>query len=78
MLAEFGYRPTKCSKTYRVIVVWKDLEVYQGQGKLFDDVRCFFYITNDWDNPADDLVFEANDRCDQENLIHIRSTACMR
>jgi len=68
-VAEFRYRPTKCSKTYRVIVVWKDLEVYQGQGKLFDDVRCFFYITNDWDSPTDALVFEANDRCDQENLI---------
>ena len=32
-------------------------------------MRCFFYITNDWDSPADALVFEANDRCDQENLI---------
>ena len=46
-VAEFDYRPTKCRKTYRVVVVWKDLEVIQGQKKLFDYDRCFFYITND-------------------------------
>ena len=51
-VAEFTYRPTKCHKDYRVVVVWKDLEVYQGQSKLFDDDRCFFYITNDWDSSA--------------------------
>jgi len=44
-VAEFDYSPTKCQKTYRVVVVWKDLEVTQGQQKLFDDERCFFYIT---------------------------------
>ena len=46
-VAEFRYRPAKCQKAYRVVVVWKELEVYQGQKKLFDDARCFFYITND-------------------------------
>jgi hypothetical protein len=45
-VAEFRYRPTKCRKAYRVVVVWKDLEVHYGQQKLFDDSRCFFYITN--------------------------------
>jgi hypothetical protein len=68
-VAEFTYRPTKCCKDYRVVVVWKDLEVYQGQSKLFDDGRCLFYITNDWDSPAEQIVFGANDRCNQENLI---------
>jgi hypothetical protein len=68
-VAEFNYRPTKCRTPYRVVVVWKDLEVYRGQGKLFDDDRCFFYITNDWESSASDIVFSANDRCDQENLI---------
>ena len=68
-VAEFAYRPVKCRKDYRVIVVWKDLEVYQGQKKLFDDRRCFFYITNDWDSPPEQIVFEANHRCNQENLI---------
>lgn len=68
-VAEFPYRPTKCQTTYRVVVVWKDLEVYRGQGKLFDDTRCFFYITNDWKSSAADIVFSANNRCNQENLI---------
>jgi Transposase DDE domain group 1 len=68
-VAEFNYRPTKCAKEYRVVVVWKDLEVTRGQHKLFDDARCFFYITNDWDSSVEEIVFEANHRCDQENLI---------
>jgi hypothetical protein len=68
-VAEFTYRPTKCRKAYRVVVVWKDLEVSQGQQKLFDDERCFFYITNDWATPCEEIVFSANDRCNQENLI---------
>jgi hypothetical protein len=68
-VAEFNYRPAKCRKTYRVIVVRKDLEVYQGQEKLFDDSRCFFYITNAWGMPTEEVVFEANDRCNQENLL---------
>jgi hypothetical protein len=68
-VAEFAYRPTLCEKTYRVVVVWKDLEVHRGQRKLFDKTRCFFYITNDRQAPVEEIVFEANDRCDQENLI---------
>jgi hypothetical protein len=68
-VAEFRYRPTKCKKAYRVVVVWKELDVYRGQKKLFDDARCFFYITNDWEKPAEEIVFEANRRCNQENLL---------
>ena len=67
-VAEFTYQPGKCKKAYRVVVVRKDLEVYKGQGKLFDDTRCFFYITNIEDQPAEEIVFAANDRCNQENL----------
>jgi hypothetical protein len=68
-VAEFPYRPSKCRKTYRVVVVWKDLEVTKGQRKLFDDSKCFFYITNDRNKSAEQVVFDANGRCDQENLI---------
>ena len=68
-VAEFAYSPTLCRNNYRVVVVWKDLEIHQGQLKLFDDSRCFFYITNDRDAAAEEIVFGANDRCDQENLI---------
>jgi Transposase DDE domain group 1 len=68
-VAEFPYRPAKCRKEYRVVVVWKELEVHRGQKKLFDDARCFFYITNDWETPAEEIVFDANGRCNQENLL---------
>jgi len=68
-VAEFRYRPTRCSRAYRVVVVWKDLEVHAGQRKLFDDTRCFFYITNCWNGPAEDVVYNAHDRCNQENTV---------
>jgi hypothetical protein len=68
-VAEFEYRPTVCRKTYRMIVVKKSLEVSQGQSLLFHDYRYFFYLTNDWDLSPAEVVFEANDRCDQENLL---------
>jgi hypothetical protein len=67
-VAEFRYRPAKCKRAYRVVVVWKELDVYRGQKRLFDDARCFFYITNDWKKPVEEIVFDANRRCNQENL----------
>jgi hypothetical protein len=68
-VAEFSYRPALCHKNYRVVVLWKDLEVHQGQKKLFDDSVCFFYIANTWGMSTEDVVFGANDRCNQENLL---------
>jgi hypothetical protein len=68
-VAEFSYRPAKCRKSYRVAVVRKELEVYQGQQKLFDDSRCFFYIRNAWGLTEAGVVWEANQRCNQENLL---------
>jgi len=68
-IAEFRYRPTACKKTYRIIVLRKNLSVEKGECRLFDEIRYFFYITNDWLSPAEEIVFSANDRCDQENLI---------
>src|SRR5262249_51926051 len=68
-VAEFNYRPTACRTTYRMVVVRKNLSVARGEQVLFDDVRYFFYITNDWVSEAAEVVFCANDRCDQENLL---------
>jgi hypothetical protein len=68
-VAEFNYQPTACANTYRMIVVRKNITKEKGQTRLFDEVRYFFYITNEWVREADELVFEANDRCDQENLL---------
>jgi hypothetical protein len=68
-LGEFDYSPTACEKAYRIIVVKKNLTVARGEQALFDEIRYFFYITNDRQMTADKVVFEANERCDQENLI---------
>ena len=68
-VAEFDYRPVACEKTYRVVVLRKRLSVEKGQMVLFEEYRYFFYITNDRTSPASEIVFCANDRCDQENLM---------
>jgi hypothetical protein len=59
-------------KTLRQIAKAQELlrgVVQKGENVLFADVRYFCYITNDWDTPAEQIVFLANDRCNQENLI---------
>jgi len=68
-VAEFNYRPTACQKSYRMVVVKKNISVEKGEKLLFDRIVYFFYITNDWAREAAAIVFEANDRCDQENLL---------
>lgn len=69
-VAEFAYQPTACANTYRmVVVVRKNISVAQGEQRLFDEIRYFFYLTNDHETPAAEIVFWANDRCHQENLI---------
>jgi hypothetical protein len=68
-VAEFDYRPTLCGKTYRMVVVRKNLSVEKGEHRLFDEIRYFFYITNDREMAAHEIVFFANDRCNQENVI---------
>ena len=67
-VAEFAYRPVACKKAYRVVVLRKKLVVEKGQLWLFRPDRFFFYITNDRTSSASEIVFSANDRCDQENL----------
>jgi Transposase DDE domain group 1 len=69
MISEFNYRPVACEQSYRVVVLRKRLGTDQGQMRLFEEYRYFFYITNDRDKTAEEIVFSANDRCDQENLI---------
>lgn len=68
-VAEFDYQPVKCKRAYRMIVLRKKIAVERGQERLFEEYRYFFYITNDRESSAEDIVFSANDRCDQENLI---------
>ena len=68
-VAEFDYRPTHCKKTYRMVVVRKNLTIEKGESRLFDDVKYFFYITNGREKTAQEIVFFANDRGNQENVI---------
>jgi Transposase DDE domain group 1 len=68
-VAEFNYQPTACHKTYRMVVVKKRIAHTKGEVWLRDEVRYFFHLSNDWVSEADEIVFEGNDRCNQENLL---------
>jgi len=67
-VAEFDYKPCACAKTYRIVVLCKNLTQWKGQDRLLDEVLYFFYITNERTPKTCQIVFSANDRCDQENL----------
>jgi Transposase DDE domain group 1 len=68
-VAEFNYRPSACRETYRMVVVRKNISVEKGEKLLFDRIVYFFYLTNDGVPEANEIVFSANDRCHQENLL---------
>ncbi len=68
-VAEVEYQPVKCRRPYRLVILRKNLSVESGERVLFDDVRYFFYITNDREMTGAEVVAQANARCDQENVI---------
>jgi hypothetical protein len=72
-VAEFDYRPGKCERSYRVIVLHKEIHQSRGQRRLFETEEpvYFFYVTNASreSTPTHQVVLEANARCDQENTI---------
>ena len=68
-VAEFEYQPGKCQKSYRMIVLRKNLSIERGEKVLFDEIRYFFYITNRRDLAWYEVVQDANERCNQENVI---------
>jgi len=70
-VAEFTYRPGKCARDYRVVVLRKNISRTKGEDALIDEVRNFFWFTTygaDTHTPAC-IVALANQRCDQENII---------
>lgn len=69
--AEFEYRPTACKKSYRMVVVRKDIDVTSGQQWLFSKENYFFYISNEPEGevPAREVIRSSNRRCNQENTI---------
>ncbi len=68
-VAEFDYRPTACANTYRMVVIRKHISREKGDQVLSPEIRHFFYLTNNRVWSAADVVFEANARCNQENLL---------
>jgi hypothetical protein len=52
-----------------MIVLRKTVTHDERQLRLLEEYRYFFYITNDRELPAAAVVFQANDRCNQENLV---------
>lgn len=76
-VAEFLYQPTACRYAYRMVVVRKNITQEQGDQRLFDEIRYFFYLTNILDGlTPEEIVFQANDRCDQEKLIAQLKSGC--
>lgn len=70
-VTELEYRPVKCEKAYRLVILRKRISMEKGQHKLFDDIRYLFYITNVCAERVStaEVVRESNGRCDQENVI---------
>lgn len=68
-VAEFEYTPGPCQRPYRMIALRKLISEERGQLLLDVKTRYFFYITNDGALTAEQVVREANQRCNQENLL---------
>ena len=64
-VAEFDCQPLKCGRSYRLVVVRKNISVQKGERVLFEDIQYFFYITN----RTEQIVALATERCEQENVI---------
>lgn len=76
-VAEFDYSPNACGRTYRMVVVRKNITVERGETALFDEVRYRFYIANEREVTKYEVVHLANARCDQENLIsNLKTGVC--
>lgn len=67
---EVPYSPQKCKKTYRLVILRKKVNI-TDQGWLFEDYRYFFYLSNlpEGQYPAEEIIYQSNHRCDQENVI---------
>lgn len=68
-VADFEHKPIKAKRAYRFVVLRKTIVEERGQLCLGETYRYFFYITNDRAMACEQVVREANGRCNQENLI---------
>jgi len=79
-IADWDYQPHACSQEYRLIIVRKNISREKGEQLLFDEIRYFFYLTNDYESTPEQIVcgakYGANHRCDQENLLAQLHSGC--
>jgi hypothetical protein len=68
-VAEVEYQPGKCQRPYRLIILRKNLSVERGELALIDEVRYLFFITNRTALEWHEVVQQAHERCNQENVI---------
>jgi hypothetical protein len=72
-IADWDYRPLACARDYRLVIVRKNISREKGELRLLDEIRYFFYLTNDYRSTPEQIVcgskYGANHRCDQENLL---------
>ena len=82
-IADWHYRPHACAEPYRLIIVRKNISREKGEQRLIDEIRYFFYLSNDDFSEPEQIVLAhdradstyanpthgANARCHQENLI---------
>jgi Transposase DDE domain group 1 len=68
-VAEFNYRPGACRGDYLVVVLRKHLVLERHGQPVGEETRYFFYLTNEWTWERAEVVYFANDRGNQENLI---------
>ena len=59
-----------------MVVIRKNITKEKGGLQLYDEIRYIFYITNDWIRETNEIVFCANDRCNQENLLAQLHSGC--
>ncbi|HJO16520.1 MAG TPA: IS1380 family transposase [Phycisphaerales bacterium] len=78
-VGEFDYQPSACERAYRVVFVLKEIRVERRGKEIGREKRYLFYITNDRKLKAKQVVFEANLRCDQENIIkHLKGLKALK
>jgi len=68
-VAEFNYRPGACQQDYLIVVLRKHLVLEKHGVPVGEEIRYFFYLTNQWAWEQAAVVSFANERCNQENLI---------
>jgi hypothetical protein len=67
--AEFEHQPQRAKQPYRIVVLRKVIHEEKGQVDLGWRFRYFFFVTNDRNLSQDEVIAEAHERCDQENVI---------